>query len=108
MTAKELLETPQPTSLPDVRMIPLAQIHESPLNTRTHFDKAALAELATSMKNSKQLSPVLVRPSKLKGKAGFELASGHRRRRAAEIAGLPELMAIVRDLDDRTFLEILT
>jgi ParB/RepB/Spo0J family partition protein len=92
----------------DIRYIPLAEIHESPLNTRTHFDPVKLQELAYSMQVSAQLTPALVRPSKLEGKPGFELASGHRRRRAAAIAGLPELMAIVRDLDDATFLEILT
>ncbi len=92
----------------DIRYLPINSVHESPLNTRTHFDPVKLQELADSMKASKQLTPVLVRPSKLKGKAGFELAAGHRRRRAAAIAGLDTLLAIVRDLDDRTFLEILT
>jgi ParB/RepB/Spo0J family partition protein len=92
----------------DIRYIPLSQVHESPLNTRKHFDPTKLSELASSLKTSKQLTPVLVRPSKLKGKPGFELAAGHRRRRAAELVQLPELLAIVRDLDDRTFLEILT
>jgi ParB/RepB/Spo0J family partition protein len=93
---------------PDIRIIPFAQIHESPLNTRRHFDPVKLQELADSMGTTGQLEPVLVRPSKLKGKPGFELASGHRRRRAGEIAKIPTLVAIVRDLDDRTFLEILT
>lgn len=89
-------------------MIPLAQLHESPLNTRQHFDVVKLAELATSMRTSGQLTPLLARPSQLENKPGFELAAGHRRRRAAEAAGMSELMVIVRDLDDRTFLEILT
>lgn len=95
-------------AMQDIRMIPLEQLHESPLNTRQHFDPAKLAELATSLKTSGQLTPLLARPSTLDEKPGFELAAGHRRRRAAEAAGLPELMVIVRDLDDRTFLEILT
>lgn len=95
-------------AMPDIRVIPIAEIHESPLNTRIHFDPIKLAELAASMRTSGQLTPVLARPSTLPGKSGFELAAGHRRRRAAEPAGISELMVIVRDLDDRTFLEILT
>ncbi|MDB4876416.1 MAG: Chromosome (plasmid) partitioning protein ParB [Gemmatimonadetes bacterium] len=92
----------------DLQRIPLGLLHESPLNTRKHFDPAKLADLATSMKGSGQLTPLLARPSKLPKKPGFELASGHRRRRAAELAGIAELTVIVKDLDDRTFLEILT
>jgi ParB/RepB/Spo0J family partition protein len=38
---------------------------------------------------------------------GYELAAGHRRRRAATLAGLPSLLAIVRELDDALFVEIL-
>lgn len=93
---------------PDIRVIPIAQLHESPLNTRRHFDAHKLEELAASMKASGQLAPCLARPSTLPNLPGFELAAGHRRRRAAPMAGLDSLMVIVRDLDDRTFLEILT
>lgn len=39
-----------PAAAPDIRTIPLAQLHESPLNTRQHFDEHKLAELATSLK----------------------------------------------------------
>jgi ParB/RepB/Spo0J family partition protein len=108
MTPSELLETPVPGTLPDVRMIPLAQLHESPLNTRTHFDGAKLQDLKASMMSSGQLTPILARPSKLKGKSGYEIAAGHRRRRAAELAGFTELMVIVRKLSDKEFLEVLT
>jgi ParB/RepB/Spo0J family partition protein len=93
---------------PDIRSIPLVQLHESPMNTRQHFDEHKLSELAASMATTGQLTPILARPSTLPKKDGFEIAAGHRRRRAAERAGLDSLMVIVRDLDDRTFLEILT
>ncbi len=124
LTAPAAAPAPVPPSLPtpprtmttavlpaagrELRDIALAEIHESPLNTRTHFDKVRLGELADSMKITGQLEPVLVRPSTLKGKPGFELAAGHRRRRAAAIAQLPSLLAIVLPLDDRAFLEILS
>lgn len=103
---------------PDVeglRRIPLAEIHESPHNPRSHYDRAALEQLAESLLQSGQLEPVLVRPRK---DGGFELAAGHRRYRAAKLAGerspdgarfrqLGELLAIVRDLNDRDFIETL-
>jgi ParB/RepB/Spo0J family partition protein len=93
---------------PDVRVIPLGQLHESPLNARRRFDAQKLAELADSLRATGQLSPLLVRPSSLPGRPGFEIASGHRRRRAAPLAGLAGLLAIVRELTDQEFLEILT
>lgn len=102
------MTTTVPPIVPDIRIIPLSELHESPHNTRQHFDEHKLAELAASMATSGQLTPILARPSALPKKAGFEIAAGHRRRRAAERAGLPSLMVIVKDLDDRTFLEILT
>jgi ParB/RepB/Spo0J family partition protein len=97
-----------PTVTPDIRTIPLGELHESPMNTRRHFDEHKLADLTASMRTTGQLTPILARPSTLPKKAGYEIAAGHRRRRAAELAGLDSLMVIVRDLDDRTFLEILT
>lgn len=86
--------------------IPLAQLRESPLNPRTHFDPTALQELAASLKASGQIEAILVRRAKDNGH--YEIAAGHRRFRAAQLAGLPALEARVRDLDDKTFLEILT
>lgn len=96
------------SATPDVRLVPITELHESPLNTRKHFDAAKLAELASSMKASGQIAPILARPSKLPGLEGFEIAAGHRRRRAAIAAGIDSLTVVVRELDDRTFLEILT
>lgn len=83
--------------------IPLAQVHESPDNPRKHFDQAKLQELAESMKAG-QITPCVVRPRK---KGGYELAAGHRRYRAAKLAGLETLLCIVRELDDVRFLEVL-
>ena len=95
-----------------MQMLPLAQLRESPHNPRKHFDPAQLAELTASVARSGVLEPVIVRalPS-AKGKSGlltYELASGHRRFRAARSAGLTEIPAYVRDLDDGAFYELLT
>lgn len=74
------------------------KLDDSPHNPRKSFDDTKLAELAESMKAIGQLQSILVRPSTVKGR--FELAAGHRRKRAAELAGIPALDAVVRELTD--------
>ncbi|MBK9119239.1 MAG: ParB/RepB/Spo0J family partition protein [Phycisphaerales bacterium] len=83
--------------------IPLDTIRPNPKQPRTLFDDQALAELAASVRQSGVLQPVLVRPV---GDDQFELVAGERRWRAARLAGLMTIPAIVRSLDDRAALEI--
>lgn len=108
-------QSTSPRSGDVLRRIPLAEIHESPLNPRKHFDDAALEQLTASMLASGQIEPCLARP---RGKGGVELAAGHRRRRAALRAmdllpvdalerGLDQLDVILRPMDDRQFIEAL-
>jgi ParB/RepB/Spo0J family partition protein len=86
--------------------IQLVQLVESPWNPRKHFDPAKLAEMAESLRKG-QLAPIIVRP--ISGKhERYEIGAGHRRFRSAPAAGLTSLLAIVRDLDDVAFLELLT
>lgn len=88
--------------------LPLDQLHESPFNYRKVFDEAALQELAADIKASgRVLQPLLVRPivpPLLKGDengiAGYEIVFGHRRARAAAIAGLASAPCMVRAMDD--------
>jgi len=89
----------------DIRMIPIGDVQESPMNTRTHFSQAGLNELETSIRAVGILTPLLARHRK---GGGFELASGHRRLRAAEAAGLIEIPLRVMQLTDLQLLEILT
>ena len=56
-----------------------------------------MADLASSVAERGVLTPVGVRP---KGDGRYELVSGHRRKRAAELAGLSEIPAIVRDMGE--------
>jgi len=89
--------------------IRLDELHESPLNPRKHYDEEALKQLAESLQASGQITPITVRVSR-NGKGGYEIAAGHRRRRAAMLAGLTHLEAKVRDDltdDDAGFIEIL-
>lgn len=97
----------------ELRQIPLTELVESPWNPRKHFDPAKLAEMVDSLKKG-QLAPIIVRPWKNTqgsykvASPYFEIGAGHRRFRAAPAAGLTSLLAIVRDLDDVAFLELLT
>jgi ParB/RepB/Spo0J family partition protein len=87
-----------------LQAIPLAQIIESPHNPRQHFDADKLNDLAASLRQVGQLTPVIVRPVGTQ----YELAAGHRRFRAAQLAGLESMLAVVRPMDDTAFLEVLT
>ncbi|MDH3538538.1 MAG: ParB/RepB/Spo0J family partition protein [Acidimicrobiia bacterium] len=76
--------------------IPLDQIRPNPSQPRTTFDEAALEDLAESIKEVGVLQPVLVRARD----DGFELVAGERRWRAARVAGLSEIPAVIRDEDE--------
>ena len=81
----------------DVQMLPLDVIHRSPFQPRRTFDQAALNELASSIKRSGLLQPIVVR---VRPAGGYELIAGERRWRAAQLAELPHLPALVKDVSD--------
>ena len=89
---------------PGYQILPLEVLHESPLNPRKHFDPTALADLAASIAAKGVLTPLLVRVNS----AGYEIGAGHRRFRAAKLAGLTEVPTVVRPMSDDDFLELLT
>ncbi|MFQ5778590.1 MAG: ParB/RepB/Spo0J family partition protein [Terriglobia bacterium] len=78
------------------------RIETSPFQARAQFHPAALEELAQSMRAGGVVQPVIVRP---RGD-GFELVAGERRLRAARLAGLGGVPAIVRVLSDEQALEL--
>ena len=86
----------------DIRMIPLASIEPHSGQPRRHFDDAALAELAASIRSRGMIQPIVVRPHGHR----FQIVAGERRWRAAQKARLHELPAIVRDLTDAETLEV--
>jgi ParB/RepB/Spo0J family partition protein len=86
-----------------VRNVPLERIEANPENPRLVFEESALEELAASIREHGVLQPVLVRPF---GPNQFQLVAGERRWRAAKIAGLAAIPALVEDLDDDVALEI--
>ena len=81
----------------ELRQLPLELISANPHQPRDSFDETALVALAESIKARGVLQPVLVRP--LPG-GTYELIAGERRWRAAKLAGLETLPALVQDRDD--------
>ena len=77
--------------------IKLNDIKPNSRQPRKVFNEEALEELASSISEHGVIQPVLLRPAA----AGYELVAGERRWRAARKAGLKEIPAIIRDLDDR-------
>lgn len=82
----------------DFQTIPISLLRESPENPRHAFDKTALNELAASIKTEGVHVPLIVRPVEEGG--SYELIAGHRRLRAAHIAGTAELPCVIRNLTD--------
>jgi ParB family chromosome partitioning protein len=87
----------------ELRHVPVDLIAPSPNQPRHTFDEDALAALADSIRVRGVLQPVLVRP--LPG-GRYELIAGERRWRAARLAELESIPAIVRPHDDATSLEV--
>jgi ParB family transcriptional regulator, chromosome partitioning protein len=83
--------------------IPVDLIDPNPRQPRTRFEDAELHELAESVRSRGMLQPVLVRP--LVG-GRYELVAGERRLRAAKLAGLERLPAVVRSTEDDERLEL--
>jgi len=86
----------------DLRMLPLDLISPGAHQPRRVFDEAALEALAGSLRERGVLQPVLVRP--VVG-GTYELVAGERRWRAAQLAGLERIPALVRERDDAQALE---
>jgi ParB family chromosome partitioning protein len=86
----------------ELRELPVELISPNPRQPRRRFDEQALAALAGSLGERGVLQPVLVRP---RSGGTYELVAGERRWRAARIAGLETIPALVRTRDDAAALE---
>jgi ParB family transcriptional regulator, chromosome partitioning protein len=87
----------------DLREVPIELISPNPKQPRRRFDQEALTALAGSLGERGVLQPVLVRP---KPGGTYELIAGERRWRAARIAGLESIPALVRQREDAEALEL--
>jgi ParB family chromosome partitioning protein len=79
-----------------LRRLPIESIHRGSFQPRVHFEPASLEELAASIRAQGVLQPIVVRTHGDE----YELIAGERRWRAAQLAGLQEIPAVIRDLDD--------
>jgi ParB family chromosome partitioning protein len=97
------VSTPEEGERDELRELPVDLITPNPRQPRRRFDEQALAGLAASLGARGVLQPVLVRP-----RAGgtFELIAGERRWRAAKLAGLERIPALVRPRGDAEALEL--
>jgi ParB family transcriptional regulator, chromosome partitioning protein len=87
----------------ELRELPIELISASPRQPRRRFDEDALNALAGSLGERGVLQPVLVRP---RPDGTYELVAGERRWRAAQIAGMETIPALVRPRDDAVALEL--
>lgn len=85
------------------RRVPIEFISRNPRNPRRSFDEAELQDLANSIRQHGIVQPVVVRTL---ATDRFEIIAGERRWRAAQLGGFTDIPVIVRDVDDRTALEI--
>src|SRR3989338_1136617 len=82
--------------------IPVGQISVNPNQPRKSFDSNTLSELTASVKSSGVIQPVIVR----RQGTGYQLIAGERRWRAASLAGLDRIPALVREATDAQSLEL--
>jgi len=85
--------------------IAISKLKPSSIQPRRLFDKNSINELAESIKAKGLVQPILVRPSKSNSDE-YEIIAGERRWRAAQIAQLHELPAVIKNLDDVEALEM--
>ena len=81
----------------DIVDMPLSNLYEFKNHPFHVVDDEKMDELVQSIKEKGVLSPAIVRKRE---KGGYEIISGHRRRRACELAGLLSMPVIIKDLDD--------
>lgn len=86
----------------DITRVKLDEIRSNPYQPRKTFNEESLNELAKSIKEYGVVQPVIVK----KSIKGYELVAGERRTRAARIAGLTEIPAIIKDFNDQEMMEI--
>lgn len=92
----------QDEKISELRKLKLSDISADPDQPRRHFDDEALQELASSIKEHGVLQPIVVTPAG----GGFTIVAGERRYRAAKLAGLQKIPALVRTLSAQHKLEL--
>jgi ParB family chromosome partitioning protein len=101
------LQSPEAAPARDAgtRPVPIDRIRANPYQPRRSFDETEMQELAASVRERGVIQPLLLRPHP-EHPGEFQIVAGERRWRAAQAAGLHELPAVVRELDDGEVLEL--
>ncbi|HEX3835860.1 MAG TPA: ParB/RepB/Spo0J family partition protein [Steroidobacteraceae bacterium] len=89
--------------------LPLDILQRGRYQPRSHMDQEALAELAASIRSQGVVQPIVVRPIETTTATGgqrYEIIAGERRWRAAQLAQLADIPAIVRDVPDETAISV--
>ena len=86
----------------DILEVKLDEIRSNPYQPRKTFNEESLQEMAESIKEHGIIQPVILK----KSIKGYELIAGERRTRAARLAGLETIPAIIRDFNDQEMMEV--
>jgi ParB family chromosome partitioning protein len=106
------MPAPVPVSVPAgdrLTRLPLDVLQRGRYQPRSHLDQEALNELAASIRSQGVVQPIVVRPIEASTPSGgqrYEIVAGERRWRAAQIAQLADIPAIVRDIPDETAISV--
>jgi len=92
-----------PTEKDELRQIPVDQLQRGKYQPRTHMNSEALEELAASIRAQGVVQPIVVR---LLSPGSYEIVAGERRWRAAQLAGLESVPAVVRKIPDEAAIAI--
>ncbi len=92
----------QDDKVSELRNVKLAEIIPDPEQPRRSFDELALGELAASIGEHGVIQPIVVTPKS----GGYQIVAGERRWRAAQLAGLDKIPALVRTLSNQHKLEL--
>ena len=104
--------SPTPVAFPAgdrLTRLPLDILQRGRYQPRSHLDQEALNELAASIRSQGVVQPIVVRPIEATTPSGgqrYEIIAGERRWRAAQIAQLADIPAIVRDIPDETAISV--
>lgn len=96
---KDVYET---VSNEEIIKVKLDDLRPNPYQPRKKFDESALNDLSASIKEHGVFQPIIVK----KSIKGYEIIAGERRVRASKLAGLTEIPAIIRNLNDEQMMEI--
>ena len=100
---ESLLSSDKPSEDKNFRNINISEISANQNQPRKNFKKEELEELASSIKSKGVLQPIVVREI---NENNYEIIAGERRWRSAQIAGMHEIPAVIKNMDDRTVHEV--